>query len=97
MSGSEVTLQDVSPNSINVNFNNEEIAGREPEPVLFDENRKSLDINYKPFGKGLVMASLNINSLLAHIDELMKLMNQLMKQNLITQLMIMRFIYRAMK
>ena len=42
MSGSEVTLQDVSPNSINVNFNNEEIAGREPEPVLFDENRKSL-------------------------------------------------------
>ena len=75
MSGSEVTLQDVSPNSINVNFNNEEIAGREPEPVLFDENRKSLDINYKPFGKGLVMASLNINSLLAHIDEFRVFMN----------------------
>ena len=75
MSGSEVTLQDVSPNSINVNFNNEEIAGREPEPVLFDENRKSLDVNYKPFGKGLVMASLNINSLLAHIDEFRVFMN----------------------
>ena len=39
MSGSEVTLQDISPTTINVNFNNEEIAGREPESVLFDENR----------------------------------------------------------
>ena len=69
MSDSEMTLQDVLLNSINVNFNNEEVAGRESEPVLLDENRKSLDINYKPFGKGLVRASLNINSLLAHIDE----------------------------
>ena len=75
MSDSEVTLQDVSPNSINVNFNSEEIAGRVPEPVLLDENRKSLDINYKPFGKGLVMTSLNVNSLLAHIDEFRVFMN----------------------
>ena len=37
--------------------------------MLLDENRKCLDINYKPFGKGLVRASLNINSLLAHIGE----------------------------
>ena len=39
--------------------------------MLLGENRKCtcLDINYKPFGKGLVMASLNIKSLLAHIDE----------------------------
>ena len=31
---------------------------------------KSFDIEYNSFGRGLVMASLNINSLLAHIDEL---------------------------
>jgi hypothetical protein len=38
--------------------------------------RKCFDINYKPFGKGLVMASLNINSLLAHIDEFRVFMNE---------------------
>ena len=69
MSHSEMTLKDVSPNRISVNFNNKEIAGQESEPVLLDENRKPLDINYKPFCKGLVMASLNIDSLLAHIDQ----------------------------
>ena len=37
---------------------------------------KYSDINYKPFGKGLVMASLNINSLLAHIDEFRVFMNE---------------------
>ena len=47
-------------------FKKKEIAELESESVLLDENRKCLDINYKPFGKGLVMASLNINSLLAH-------------------------------
>ena len=31
---------------------------------------KSFNIEYNSFGRGLVMASLNINSLLAHIDEL---------------------------
>ena len=45
------------------------LAELESESVFLDENRKCLDINYEPFGKGLVMASLNINSLLAHIDE----------------------------
>ena len=44
--------------------------------MLPDENRKYSDINYKPFGKGLVMASLNINSLLAHIDEFRVFMNE---------------------
>ena len=37
---------------------------------------KYSDINYKPFGKGLVMASLNINSLLAHIVEFRVFMNE---------------------
>ena len=37
--------------------------------MLLGENRKCFDINYKPFGKGFVMTSLNINNLLAHIDE----------------------------
>ena len=41
-------------------FNGKENAGRESEPVLPDISRKCFDINYKPFGKGLVMASLNI-------------------------------------
>ena len=52
-------------------FNNKEIAEQESESMLLDENRncKCLDFNYKPVGKGLVMASLNINGLLAHIDE----------------------------
>jgi hypothetical protein len=45
-------------------FNDKEIAGRESEPILPDISRKCFDINYKPIGKGLVMASLNINSLL---------------------------------
>jgi hypothetical protein len=45
-------------------FNDKETAGRESEPVQPHISRK-----YYPFGKGLVMASLNINSLLAHIDE----------------------------
>ena len=44
--------------------------------MLPDENRKYSDINYKPFGKGLVMASLNINSLLAHIDDFRVFMNE---------------------
>jgi exonuclease III len=44
--------------------------------VLPDISRKCFDINYKPFGKGLVMASLNINSLLAHIDEFRVFMNE---------------------
>ena len=47
-------------------FNDKENAGRESEPVLPDISRKCFDINYKLFGKGLVMASLNINGLLAH-------------------------------
>ena len=37
---------------------------------------KYSDIIYKPFGKGLVMVSLNINSLLAHIDEFRVFMNE---------------------
>ena len=57
-------------------FNDKENAGRESEPVLPDISRKCFDINYKPFGKGLVMASLNINSLLAHIDEFRVFMNE---------------------
>ena len=56
-------------------FNNKGIAEQESVPVLPDENHKCSDINYKPFGKGLVMASLNINSLLAHIDEFRVFMN----------------------
>ena len=43
--------------------------------MLPDSNRKCIDIHYKSFGKGLVMASLNINSLLAHIDEFRVFMN----------------------
>ena len=43
--------------------------------MLLDENRNSFDINYKSFGKGLVMASLNNNSLLGHIDEFRVFMN----------------------
>lgn len=47
--------------------------------MLQDKKRKkrnvtargnSFNIGYNSFGRGLVMASLNINSLLAHIDEL---------------------------
>ena len=57
-------------------FNNKEIAELESESVLLDENRKCLDINYKPFGKGLVWASLNINSLLANIDEFQIFMSE---------------------
>ena len=57
-------------------FNDKENAGRESEPVLPDISRKCFDINYIPFGKGLVMASLNINSLLAHIDEFRVFMNE---------------------
>ena len=53
----------------------EEIAGQESESMLFGENRKSFNIDYKPFGKNLVMASLNINSLLAHIHEFRVFMN----------------------
>ena len=37
--------------------------------MLPDNNRKCIDTNFKPFGKGSVMTSLNINSLLAPIDE----------------------------
>lgn len=38
--------------------------------MLPDGNRKLFDIDYKSFGRGLVMASININSLLPCIDEL---------------------------
>jgi hypothetical protein len=44
-------------------FSDKECGGRESESVLPDISRKCFDINYKPFGKGLVMTSLNINSL----------------------------------
>ena len=64
-----VTLQDISLNRFATNFNDQAIAGRESESVLLGKNHKSFNIDYKPFGKGLVMASLNINSLLAHIDK----------------------------
>jgi exonuclease III len=58
-------------------FSDKESAGPESESVLPDIIRKCFDINYKPFGKGLVMASLNINSLLlAHIDEFRVYMNE---------------------
>ena len=78
-----MTLQDISLNSFATNFNDQGIAGRESESVLLDENRKSFNIDYKPFGKGLVMASLNINSLLAHIDEFrVFILFQLMKKKL---------------
>ena len=36
---------------------------------------RPLNIDHNVFGRGLVMASLNINSLLAHIDELRVYMN----------------------
>jgi hypothetical protein len=70
-----VTIKGILPSNFNPGpvFNDKEIAGRESEPVLLGENqgenRKCVDINYKSFSKGLVMASLNINSLVAHIDE----------------------------
>ena len=44
--------------------------------MLPDENRKYSDINYKLFGKGLVMAPSNINSLLVHIYEFRVFMNE---------------------
>ena len=36
---------------------------------------KSYNIDNNSFGRGLVMASLNINSLLAHIDQLREVMS----------------------
>ena len=39
-------------------------------------NLKCANINYKPFGKDLVMASLNINSLLARMDGFRIFMNE---------------------
>ena len=57
-------------------FRNKGIAEQESLPVLPNENRKYSDMNYKPFGKGLVVATLNINTLLDHIDEFLVFMNE---------------------
>ena len=97
-----ISLSSLNPCPV---FNDKEIAERESEPVLSGENRKCFDINYKPFGKGLVMASFNINSLVAHIDEFRVFMNDsnmvivsiIMKQSLIPQLIITRFIYPRLR
>ena len=54
----------------------------EPERQLLKDNKchvttrgKSYNIDNNSFGRGLVMASLNINSLLAHIDHLREVMS----------------------
>ena len=71
---------------------------------LGELNSTDVSIFTKPFLKGMVMACLNINSLLAHIDELSvysssrKLIYYVsMKQSLIIQLMIRRFLYQVSK
>ena len=56
----------------------------EPDgPTLgkFDENIEFIE--YKPFGQGLVMAVLDVNSLVAHIDELWVFMSSSEKDILV--------------